>query len=97
MPRYISLLNWTEQGVKHFKDTVDRAEAGQKTAAEMGGSLEVHWTIGEYDMVAISEFPDDETATAFMLKIGSLGNVRTHTMRSFDTGEMERIIGTASR
>ena len=97
MPSYVSLLSWTEQGATSFKDTVDRAEAARKVAADMGGSIELHWTLGEYDMVAISEFPDDETATAFLLKVGSLGNVRTQTMRSFDTSEMQQIISAASR
>jgi uncharacterized protein with GYD domain len=64
-----------------------------KAAADMGGSLEVHWTLGEYDIVAISEFPDDETATAFLLKVGSLGNIRTKTMRAFDANDVQRIVG----
>jgi uncharacterized protein with GYD domain len=96
MAKYVSLLSWTDQGVKNFKDTIDRAESARKVAADMGGSLEIHWTVGEIDMVAISEFPDDETATAFLLKVGSLGNVRTRTMRAFDADEMSRIIGSAS-
>jgi uncharacterized protein with GYD domain len=93
MAKYVSLLNWTEQGVKTYRETIDRAEAAKKLAADMGGSVEVLWTLGTYDVVAISEFADDETATAFLLKVGSLGNVRTTTMRAFDADEVERIIG----
>ena len=96
MPKYVSLLNWTEQGIKGFKDTVDRAESARKVAADMGGSIEIHWTVGEVDMVAISEFPDDETATRFLLKVGSLGNVRSRTMRAFDADEMSRIVGSGT-
>ena len=96
MAKYISLISWTEQGVKSFKDTIDRFDSARKMAADMGGSLEAHWTLGEFDIVAISEFPDDETATAFLLKVGSLGNFRTRTMRAFDADEMSRIVGTAS-
>jgi uncharacterized protein with GYD domain len=95
MAKYISLLNWTEQGVKGYKETVDRADAAKKVAADMGGSLDVLWTLGAYDVVAISEFPDDETATAFLLKVGSLGNVRSTTLRAFDADEIERIIAKA--
>ena len=93
MARFISLLNWTDQGAKTAADTVNRAEAAQKVAAEMGGSLEVYWTMGQYDMIAITEFPDDETAVAFLAKVSSLGNVRSQTMRAFDADAVMRIMG----
>jgi len=93
MPTYISLISWTEKGVAEFKNTVDRAEAGQALAGAFGGALkEVYWTLGPYDVVAVSEAPDDESATAFALALASQGNVRTTTMRAFDAGEMRGII-----
>ena len=96
MPTYVSLINWTEKGAAAFKDTVDRAEAGKQLAGAFGGSLkEIYWTLGPYDIVAISEAPDDESATAFALTLGSQGNVRTTTMRAFDSGEMRGIIAKA--
>jgi uncharacterized protein with GYD domain len=97
MAKYVSLINWTEQGIGSFRETVDRFDAARKIAADMGGSLEAHWTLGEFDIVAIMEFPDDETATAFLLKVGSLGNLRSRSMRAFDADEMSRIIGAAAR
>ena len=97
MPTYISLINWTEKGIGQFGDTVDRAEAGKQLAAKLGGSLkEIYWTIGPYDIVAISEAPDDESATAFALALGSQGNVRTTTMRAFSGDEMRGIIAKAT-
>lgn len=93
MPKYVSLINWTEQGIKTHRDSVNRAEDAMKAAADMGGSLEVLWTLGEYDIVAISEFADDETATAFLLKVGALGNIRTKTMRAFNVDDFQRIVG----
>jgi uncharacterized protein with GYD domain len=93
MPTYISLINWTDKGVGAFKETVDRAEAGKQLAGEFGGSLkEIYWTIGPYDVVAVSEAPDDESATAFALALASQGNVRTTTLRAFDAYEMRGII-----
>jgi uncharacterized protein with GYD domain len=93
MPTYISLVSWTEKGVASFKDTVDRAEAGKQLAGAFGGSLkDIYWTLGPYDIVAISEAPDDESATAFALALSSQGNVRTTTMRAFDADEMKGII-----
>ena len=83
----------TEQGVGAFKDTVDRAEAAQQLAGKFGGKLkEIYWTIGPYDIVAVSEAPDDESATAFALALGSGGNVRTTTLRGFNADEMRSII-----
>jgi uncharacterized protein with GYD domain len=93
MPKYVSLISWTEQGIKNYRDTINRAEDAMKAAADMGGSLDVYWTLGEYDIVAISEFADDETATAFLLKVGALGNIRTKTMRAFESNDVQRIVG----
>jgi uncharacterized protein with GYD domain len=93
MPTYVSLINWTEKGAASFKDTIDRAEAGRALAGAFGGSLKaIYWTLGPYDIVAVSEAPDDESATAFALALGSQGNVRTTTMRAFDADEMKGII-----
>jgi uncharacterized protein with GYD domain len=97
MPTYISLINWTEKGIAAFKETLDRAEAGKQLAASFGGSLkEIYWTIGPYDIVALSEAPDDETATAFALALGAQGNVRTTTLRAFSGEEMRGIIERAT-
>ena len=92
MATYISLINWTEKGIGDFKDTVDRAEAAQQMAGRLGGSFETYWTVGPYDVVAISTFPDDESATAFALMLGSQGNVRTSTLRGYSADEMRSII-----
>jgi uncharacterized protein with GYD domain len=92
MAAYVSLINWTDEGAKAASNTVDRAEAAQKVVADMGGSLQVYWTMGQYDMVAISEFPDDETAVTFLAKLSSLGNVRTQTMRAFNGDETRGIL-----
>jgi len=96
MPTYISLINWTEKGVAEFRDSVDRAEAGKALAGKFGGALkEIYWTLGSYDVVAISEAPDDESATAFALTLAAQGNVRTTTMRAFSGDEMRSIIAKA--
>jgi uncharacterized protein with GYD domain len=93
MPTYVVLLDWTEQGISNFKDTVDRYESAQGQFQEMGVSFkDVYWTLGVYDIVVVMEAPDDETVTAFALSLGSLGNVRTQTLRAFDADEMKGLI-----
>jgi len=94
MPTYVSLVHWTEQGIKNYKDSTRRAEDFSRLVESLGGRLrEALYTVGEYDIVVITEFPDDETATAALLQVGSLGNVRTNTMRAFTADEMAGIIG----
>ena len=93
MPMYVVLANWTEQGIRNVKDTVTRAGQVQAAAEQSGGRLVGSWwTQGAYDVVALFDFPDDETASAAALAVGMAGNARTQTMRAYTAEEMQRII-----
>jgi uncharacterized protein with GYD domain len=92
MPTYVSLLNFTDQGIRNVKETIQRADRAAELAQQQGGSLQVYWTVGPYDLVAILEAPDDETATAFLLGVGSQGNIRTTTLRAYDRDQMSGIL-----
>lgn len=93
MAIFISLVNFTPQGIRDFKDSPDRAAKFSSMAEKAGAKVkEVYWTIGSYDVVVVMEAPDDETAAAVMLGLGSLGNVRTQTLRAFDSSEIREII-----
>jgi uncharacterized protein with GYD domain len=93
MAAFISLVNLTQQGIGDFKDSPDRAAKFSSMAEKVGAKVkEIYWTIGGYDAVIVMEAPDDETAAAVMLGLGSLGNVRTQTMRAFDSSEMKEIV-----
>ncbi|MBA2528992.1 MAG: GYD domain-containing protein [Euzebyales bacterium] len=97
MATYISLVNWTDQGIRNYNDTVQRADAVSQLAQQMGGSqTALYWTLGSYDLVSIGDFPDDETATAFALAVSSQGNVRTTTMRAFTQDDMRGILDKIS-
>jgi uncharacterized protein with GYD domain len=96
MPRYVSLIDWTREGVTNFKDTVDRYDAAQQQFEQLGVRfIDVYWTLGEHDIVAVVEAPDDETATAALLAVSSEGNLRTKTMRAFSPDEMRAVIDKA--
>lgn len=96
MANYISLLQWTEQGVKDYASSAERVGQAKQAIEKLGGKLgHIYWTLGQYDVVAILEFPNDETATAFALKLSALGNVRSTTMRAFDEGEFNAIVAKA--
>jgi uncharacterized protein with GYD domain len=96
MPRYVSLIDWTERGIADFKDTVDRYEAAQQQFEQLGVRfIDVYWTLGAHDIVSVLEAPDDETATAALLALGAQGNIRTKTMRAFSRDEMRTVIDKA--
>jgi uncharacterized protein with GYD domain len=93
MPTYVVLIDWTQQGVGNFKDTVDRYEAARSQFEAVGVSFkEIYWTLGEHDMVNIVEAPDDETLAAVLLQVASLGNIRTTSMRALSVDEMRAVI-----
>ena len=93
MPYYVLLVNWTDQGIRNVKGTVERTDDVAKLAEKHGGRLvQSYWTVGPYDLVAIGEAPDDESASAFALELSSVGNVRTTTMRAYDREQMSGII-----
>jgi len=93
MPSYVCLIQFKDQGIRNIKDTVKRGEAAIAEAKKMGVKIvEEYWTMGAYDGVVIIEAPDDDTMSAFILKMGSLGNVQGQTLRAFRRDEMERIL-----
>jgi uncharacterized protein with GYD domain len=93
MARYVTLIQFADQGIRNIRETVKRGDAAAAEAEKMGMKIiEEFWTIGAYDGVVVVDAPNDETISAFMLKIGSLGNVKSHTMRAFGREEMEAIL-----
>jgi uncharacterized protein with GYD domain len=93
MPTFVSLVNWTEQGIKNYRDTLRRAEDYRGLVEKHGGQVrQLLWTLGEYDVVVVADFPDDEMATAVVLQTAAGGHVRTKTMNAFDAEQMSAII-----
>ncbi len=94
MATYIVLASFTEQGVKNAKETVNRADAFKEMAKKCGATVQsMHWTLGQYDIVAVVDAKDDESMTALGLSVGGRGNVRTQTLRAFSAAEMGKILG----
>jgi uncharacterized protein with GYD domain len=93
MPTYVVLVNWTDQGIRNVRQTIERTDHGGEIAQKHGLKLQkAYWTVGAYDMVSVFEAPDDEAVSAHLLEIGSLGNVRTTTLRAYDEEEMSGIL-----
>lgn len=93
MPTYVTLFHFTEKGIHHVKDTVNRSEAFRKRAKTLGATVkEIIWTQGAHDIVTVFEAPDDETASVVVLSADELGNVRSQTSRGFTAAEMEKLL-----
>ena len=93
MPTYIMLANWTDQGARQVKDSPRRVDAAKKALVEMGGEFKsLYMTMGDYDLVAIYEAPDDAVAARFTLLLGQMGTVRTRTMKAFPEAAYREII-----
>lgn len=93
MATFISLVNFTDQGIRNVKESPTRFEAFRALAQKAGVHVkEVYYTVGGCDMVTIVEGPE-EAVTAVLMKVGSLGNVRTQTMRAHTLDEMKGILG----
>ncbi|MEX2560929.1 MAG: GYD domain-containing protein [Pirellulales bacterium] len=93
MATFVSTIKFSEQGIKNVKDTCKRAEAFKGAAKKMGVKVrDIFWTLGPFDGLMILDAPDDETATALMLQLGSLGNVHTQTARAYNAAEMQAIL-----
>src|SRR5262245_31852582 len=95
MPTFVMLVRWTDQGVRNVKDAPKRRQAFEKAVTSMGGKVkDAYLLLGEYDLVIVTEVPDDETAAKMLLSTAMQGNVRTTTMRAFSREEMDKIVAS---
>ncbi len=94
MQKYVTLVSFTEEGLKNLKDTGRRAKAFADKAKKKGVRIEqTYWTFGRYDIVHVFEAPNDEAAAAVCFALGTMGTVRTETLRAFNIDEMTDIVG----
>ena len=93
MVTYITLINFTEQGIRNVKDSANRASHYKDLAAKLGCTIkEIWWTQGQYDVVSIVDAPDDASATALAMSVGKLGYIRTQTLRAFSAAEIASVM-----
>ena len=95
MTTYVMLANWTDQGIKGIKDSPRRLDTAKKALQDMGGDFQSFFlTMGDFDMVAIYEAPDDAVAARFTMQVGQLGNVRTRTLKAFPEAAYREIVAS---
>jgi uncharacterized protein with GYD domain len=94
MPTYVSLLRFTDQGIKNIKDSPARLEQAKKAMQAAGGELRAWYlAVGAYDAIVVADGPNDEAVAKVLLQIGAAGFVRSETMRVFTEPEYRKIIG----
>jgi uncharacterized protein with GYD domain len=94
MATYVVLVNFTDQGIRTIKNTVQRAAQAAELAKSFGCEMkEMYWTIGQYDVVTILDAPNEESFMAFGFALGSAGNIRTQTLRAFNKSEVGEVLG----
>ena len=95
MPLYVILANWTDQGARSAKDSPRRLDAVKRALKDMGGEFKSFYlTMGDYDIVAVYEAPDDAVAARFNLQLGMLGTIRTRTLKAFPEAAYREIIAS---
>jgi uncharacterized protein with GYD domain len=95
VPTYIMLAHWTDQGAQKVRESPRRLETAKKALFDMGGEIKAFYmTLGEYDIVAVYEAPDDAVAARFSLLLGTLGSVRTKTLKAFPEAAYREIIAS---
>ena len=98
MATFIALITETQKGEVHISESVSRTSKISDVARKFGAKVkDIYWTLGEYDGILVFEAPDDETAAAFLHYVTSKGSVRTHTMRAFNSDEMQSILERISQ
>lgn len=95
MTTYISLIEYTEEGIEHMDESPERLAQAREVCEANGGEL-THFflTLGRYDAVAITDFPDKESATRALLTVAQGGAVSTETLTAFTESEYEELVGS---
>jgi uncharacterized protein with GYD domain len=92
LPVFVVLGNWTDQGIRNVTQVPKRAKVANDMVEKAGGKMQTYYTLGKYDFVAIIEVPKDEDLMAILLCLGSMGNIRTTTMKAWTEAEATKII-----
>lgn len=93
MATFVTLANFTEQGMYSIKETTKRAETFRAAAKAAGWTVkEILWTQGQYDIVIIVEGSDETAMNAMALSLAKVGNVKGQTLRAFNAAEMDKIL-----
>lgn len=93
MPTYVVLYNFTDQGLKNIRTTVERAREVQAEHERRGFTVHgIYWTQGQYDLVVVMDAPDEQAMLLGLVNVLGAGNVRSQTMRAMTVAEMAQAL-----
>jgi uncharacterized protein with GYD domain len=92
LPSFVVLGNWTDQGIRNVKDAPERIKETHRMVEKTGGKMQLFYTLGKYDFMMLVEVPSDEDLVSILLCLGSMGNIRTTTMKAWTESEGSKII-----
>jgi uncharacterized protein with GYD domain len=93
MPTYITLARWTQQGIEKIKESPARLDAFKQLVRSQGGEVKGFYMVtGQYDLVTITEAPNDEAVAKVALALASKGSITTETLRAYPEDEYRKII-----
>jgi len=93
MATFIMLGCFTDQGIRKVKDTAKWAEASKEMAKKVGVTVkDVYWTLGQFDIAAVCDAPDNASASALAFSVGAQGNVRTQTLCAISQAEIGTVL-----
>lgn len=93
MPTYITLWNYTQDGIENIDDSPARLDDSVELVESLDGELTgFYLTMGAYDLVSITEFPDDDAAAKATLRIGQKGTVSSETLKAWPEDDFRELV-----
>ncbi|MGB7861204.1 MAG: GYD domain-containing protein [Acidimicrobiia bacterium] len=93
MATYVTLANYTAQGMANIKDSPSRLDQAREQLAPLGVEVkDVYLTMGEYDLVIVVEAPDNITAAKALIAMGAQGNITTTTLPAVTEHQFRNLI-----
>ncbi len=95
LANFVVLGNWTEQGLKNVSEAPNRIKTTHSMVEKAGGKMQLYYTMGEYDWVMVVEVPNDDSMASILACLGSMGNVRTRTLKAWTEAEGAKLLAAA--
>lgn len=90
--KYIVMGNWTDQGRKTIEDVKKRIETSRNLIEQNNGSINLYYTMGEYDFVSIVDMPDEESMVKTLMKLNTMNLFKTKTLRAWTSDEFVKMV-----
>ncbi|MCW3996621.1 MAG: GYD domain-containing protein [Candidatus Bathyarchaeota archaeon] len=95
MPNYIVLGNWTQQGIQNIHEAPNRIKTTHSMVEKAGGKMQLYYTMGNFDFIMVVELPSDDAMAEILLCLGSMGNVRTQTLKAWTEAEGAKLLSSS--